>query len=288
MIGTGMNLGYFGYDEYKDNIDAQIRALRECGFDSMFTGSGFSDADLDQMADSCAKYKLRLESLHAPWGGITCIWDDGDAGEEWVSKLKRDLDKVKRIHASYLTVHCMNVPRYNNNGPIGNRFSERGADRFRKVIEYAAELGIKVGFETVEFAQLELKSLMEWCREKKLTEGCGVVWDIGHWNCYPNGLDFADTFGDLLIGTHTHDNFGNTDPQVITYDDDRHLAPFDGTINWQKVGDQLRRSHFNGTVTLEFGRGSQMPWYQDFPDMLSFLTEMHTRAARIAMLGESK
>ena len=288
MIGTGMNVGDFGYAEYRSNWDAQIQALRVCGFDSTFIYSGLPDAELEKLANACAKYGVCLESIHAPWGGINCIWKDGEDGEAWVTKLQQELDVVKRVNASYLTVHCMNMPHYNNNGPVGNCFSEQGADRFRRIAEYAAGLGVKVGFETVEFAQRELKSLTDWFREKKLTEGVGVVWDIGHWNCYPNGLDFSDTFGDLLIGTHTHDNFGNRNPQIITWDDDWHLAPFDGTINWLEVGDQLRRSRFCGTVTLEFGRGNRMPWYQTFPDLHSYLTEMHTRAARIAMLGEQK
>ena len=51
-------------------------------------------------------------------------------------------------------------------------------------------------------------------------------------------------FGDKLICTHLHDNSGRPD-------DDQHLLPFDGSIDFGRVAKRLRESNYQGTLTLE-------------------------------------
>lgn len=283
MLKTGIQFSKQGYEISDADL---LRLYADVGFGSFFTG-WVSEGDFnDRTADVAAKCGLVWESIHAPFGGITDIWKEGEKGDAWVAKLKAVADTCARYSIPYMTVHTMNVPRYNNNGPCGSRFSQLGADRFAEVVSYCGERNVKASFENVEFPQREMESLIKELEKRGLEKGMAVTYDVGHWHCYPCELDFADAFGKYLIGTHVHDNFGVKDPQIITWDDDSHLLPFDGTLDYRKVGDTLRRCDYRGTITLEISRDRVgMPWYKDYTVEQYFATAAE-RAAHVARLCE--
>ena len=283
MLKTGIQFSKQGYEISDADL---LRLYADVGFSSFFTG-WVSEGDFnDRTADVAAKCGLVWESIHAPFGGITDIWKEGEKGELWVAKLKAVADTCVQYGIPYMTVHTMNAPRYNNNGPCGSRFNQLGADRFAEVVSYCGERNVKASFENVEFPQREMESLIKELEKRGLENGMAVTYDVGHWHCYPCELDFADAFGKYLIGTHVHDNFGLKDPQIITWDDDSHLLPFDGTLDYRKVGDTLRRCDYRGTITLEISRDRVgMPWYKDYTVEQYFATAAE-RAAHVARLCE--
>ena len=75
-------------------------------------------------------------------------------------------------------------------------------------------------------------------------DGVGFCWDCGHENCFTPGQEFMPIFGNRIICTHIHDNNG-------VYNDDRHLLPFDGNIDFKKVIYQLEKANFSGSLMLE-------------------------------------
>lgn len=284
MLQTGINFNQFGY-QYSD--EDTMRYIREAGFDTFFTGT--LDAEKTAfLKETGEKLGLRYESIHAPFGGINCIWDEGEKGDEYVKRLCAVADLCARFEIGYFTLHCMNVPQFNVDVTEAQKWSERGLDRFRQVLSYAAERGVKACFENVEFPQFELKRLLDTFR----TEGypsLGFTWDVGHEHCYPApDMSVAAEFGDLLVGTHMHDNFGQSDPHVITWNDDTHILPFDGTIDFRKVGRSLKNCGYTGTVTLETGRKTAVvPWYRDLP-IDEYLAMAHEKAVRIARWSEDE
>ena len=281
MLKTGINLNPFGFD--CDTADL-AKAVRSVGFDTFFTGFADDDAKTEALAEIGARTGLVYESIHAPFGGLNCIWDEGEAGDEFVRRIRRVADTCKKFGIGYFTLHCMNVPKLNVDINDFQRWSELGLSRFRSILEYASDCSVKACFENVEFPQFELKRLLETFR----TEGydsLGFTWDVGHEHCYPGGIDVADAFGDLLVGTHVHDNFGQADPHVITWLDDDHLLPFDGTVDFRRVGQKLKKCNYQGTVTLEARRNEMIPWYRSMT-LEQFLQTAHERAERIAMWCE--
>jgi sugar phosphate isomerase/epimerase len=75
-------------------------------------------------------------------------------------------------------------------------------------------------------------------------DGVGFCWDCGHENCFTPGQEFMPIFGNRIICTHIHDNNG-------VYNDDSHLLPFDGNIDFKKVIYQLEKANFSGSLMLE-------------------------------------
>lgn len=277
MRKTGINLGTYGY-EYA--IEDVMRCIRDAGFDTFITGFTEDEKRTAHLLEVGEKLGLCFESLHAPYAGINCIWDAGEAGDAYAARLKRVVDTCKKFGIGYFTMHCMNVPQFNRNIKGAQKWSALGVERFRAVLDHADGCGVKACFENVEFPQFELKSLIDMFR----TEGhpsLGFTWDTGHEHCYPGGLDIAEAFGDLLVGTHIHDNFGQTDPDVITWNDDCHILPFDGTVNFKKIGQALKSCGYTGSVTLEIGRNNAIPWYRDL-SIEEFLHMAHERTLHIA------
>jgi len=288
MLKIGMNAHTAGFDIPQEEA---FKIMKDCGFDIVHAGYKKEDEESEKrilnIAEMADRQGLFLESIHAPWGGINRIWNaEDEKGAAWVGRLKFAADLAKKAGCDFFTVHAANMPQFNNNGPCLNYYSEAGLNRFLEVIEYCAKLGVICSFETVEFAQLELKSLFDELRRRGIHEGVGITYDVGHWHCYPPNIDFADNFGDYVNGTHVHDNMGNKDPQVITWNDDWHLNPFDGTINWMKVGEDLKRSNYKGSIMMEGGRNGRMPWNAEYTTPEMFYSDMATRLRRIAMLSE--
>ena len=56
-------------------------------------------------------------------------------------------------------------------------------------------------------------------------------------------------FGDRLICTHIHDNEG-------VFNEDKHMLPFDGTLDFERVARQIRESGYKGTLMLEVLAGA--------------------------------
>lgn len=284
MLKTGIGFNKYGFDSLSDGEALAI--IKSVGFDSFFTGykNSADDATVEARRNDAERLGLKFESLHAPFGGINCMWDEGERGDEYVSRLKNVADVCKRYDIGYFTLHCMNVPQFNVDVTAPLKCSQLGIDRFRRVVEYAAECGVKACFENVEFPQFELKSLLTTLRADGYPS-LGFTWDVGHEHCYPAGLDIAEEFGDLLTGTHIHDNWGQTDSHVVTWNDDSHLLPFDGTYDFRRFGNDIKKCGYSGTLTLEVGKNGSIPWYR-VDSLEEYLKMAHERAEHIAMLCE--
>ena len=283
MRKIGINFSKQGFDL---TDEALMQLLHDVGFDSFFCGWNPDDAATDALCGLAAKYGIVYESVHAPFRGISHIWEEGEKGDAYTAELKRVADSCHRFGIGYMTVHAANAPRFNNNGPHGSKFSTIGEERFAEVAAYAGERGVKIAIENVEFPDREMLSLVRALEKRGLQEGFATLFDVGHWYCYPSELDFAESFGIYLIGTHVHDNFGITDPRVITWDDDSHVLPFDGTIDYRRVGETLKKCPAPVSITLELARTRNLlPWYADYTPEQFFATAAE-RARHVAQLCE--
>jgi sugar phosphate isomerase/epimerase len=110
----------------------------------------------------------------------------------------------------------------------------------------AAQRGIKMMVENLDrlFASVsDIKSILDAVPE------AGLHLDIGHANLRL-GLDeknrtpdFLKALGDRLCHVHVSDNSGGTE--------DRHLPLGAGNIDWKTAVRDLKKSGYDGTVTLE-------------------------------------
>lgn len=70
----------------------------------------------------------------------------------------------------------------------------------------------------------------------------GVCFDVGHYHVhFKDEFDF-EKIKNRVFAVHLHDN---------DQTDDQHLLPYDGTLDWDKVIQNLNNCNYKGPVTLE-------------------------------------
>lgn len=71
----------------------------------------------------------------------------------------------------------------------------------------------------------------------------GLCYDSGHWELIePGALTVLERFGERLLATHIHDNFGAMDD---------HLLPFDGRLDWQAICGLIARTAYVTPLNFE-------------------------------------
>ena len=208
-----------------------IRLISQLGFTATFTGNR-DPQTLPAIGESCAKYGVICETLHAPFGHINDIWLPGDDGDAMLCELKLCVDHCGIVGAGVMVTHL-------SSGNRAPSITDLGRARFTELVDYAASKNVMIAFEN----QRKLANLA-WALETFDESVAGFCWDCGHEGCFTPGRQYMPLFESRLICTHIHDNSGN-------YNEDQHLIPFDGSLDFSCVARQLRDSGYQGSLMLE-------------------------------------
>lgn len=239
------------YNRINDvNKIEHLHMIKDAGFDCFFTSYN-NNEPIEKLADEAARIGLRLESLHAPFDHMNSIWLPGDEGAQYIEFQKTRIDMCHSVGADICIMHVT----IHNKAPA---VSAIGLDRFRELADYAQSKNVRLAFENLEIP-MHLEAVL-----KDNPTFHGFCWDCGHNYCYTPLINMMDRYGDRLICTHIHDNYGVRTPGLITYYDDLHMLPFDGGLNWQSFADQIKKSGYKGPLTLELSSKAKEE-YQQMP-----------------------
>lgn len=227
MRAIGMNLNAVGDISCGD----RLREMAAAGFEATFM-TVLPAAEQAAAAALCAKHGIRCETLHAPFSHINDIWFPGENGDAMLRDMCRAADHCLIAGAKILVVHL-------SSGVQAPPVTDAGRRRFHSLVEYAAKRGIRIAFEN----QRKLANLA-WALETFDAASAGFCWDCGHERVFAGGMRYMPLFGERLITTHIHDNFGIPG-------EDLHLIPFDGTVDFRFVAETLRNADYRGTLMLE-------------------------------------
>jgi sugar phosphate isomerase/epimerase len=119
----------------------------------------------------------------------------------------------------------------------------KNMESLKRVEEMAKPLGIQILVENMD----RFFNTTEQIRET-LTRmpDLGFHLDVGHANLNVErnrAEEFLEAFRDRLVHVHVSDNFGGRE--------DLHLPLGAGTIPWKKIIRRLKKSGYDGTITLE-------------------------------------
>jgi len=120
---------------------------------------------------------------------------------------------------------------------------------YAPVVELAMKHNVGIAFENmIERANTkrrfcshaaELAALIDAYNDPRI----GACWDFGHGNfLYKDQRPALRTLGKRLKATHVHDNYGN---------EDEHMFPFHGNINWKAIMPVLVEIGYEGDFVLE-------------------------------------
>lgn len=266
-------LGIFVGMKMETPVTEQLRIIKDAGFSSFFTGWS-KGRPIDKYADTAAKLGLTYQTLHAPFSGMNCIWEDGIDGDNYQKIFTDCIDDCSAngigIMVTHVTVATVAPPP-----------SDIGAYRFGNIIEHAAKKNVTIALESLEIPE-HLAFLFEKYGD---ASNLGFCHDCGHNLCYTPDIDMMALYGNRLVCTHMHDNFGVKTPGVITYHDDLHYLPFDGKVDYKKVGEDMKKYGKNVPVTLELNYAAK-PEYKEKWTEEEFIYEAYLRAVKIAAMCE--
>ena len=224
----------FGYNNIP--LGERLDLIRDAGFSAVFCGWG-KPGDVKAVQEEVEKHGLYLNSVHAPFTTIHHMWDEDKADAE----LQIQLACLKE------TAEC-GIPVMVCHAWIGfepEKPTEAGVENFRKLLQEAHKLGVKIALENTE-GEGYLRMLFDHLKNEP---ALGFCLDTGHEYCYNYAKDLLAEFGPLIY-IHVNDNLGITGDSIFWLDD-AHLIPFDGIVDFDRVAKRLARLGFTDTLTCE-------------------------------------
>lgn len=204
---------------------------KTAGFDGFFSDPLFGNRRevLEGIADQAGALGMRFDNSHATIAGSELLWADIPQGEKALENFYTCIDHCFSLHVPMLVVHCS--PEYEPVFPVG-------IERMERLVAYAAKKQVQIAFENTSSEEYLLRTL-DYFRG---CETVGFCYDSGHEAFCTPGAQFLPQLGDRLIYTHFNDNYLN---------DDHHLLPWDGKIDFDRIIGQLRDCGYPGTLAME-------------------------------------
>ena len=258
--------------------EEQIKLMKTAGFDGFFVAWG-ENVDIDSCAALGKELGMIFQSIHAPFTKAADMWgDDEEAGEIALQEQLACLADCVKHNVPIMVVHAF--IGFEDHNP-----TQKGLERFGKLVEAAEKTNVKLAFENTEGEEY-LAALMNAFKD---SDHVGFCWDTGHEMCYNHSQDLLAKYGSRLLGTHLNDNLGiKAYDGTITWLDDLHLLPFDGIVDWDDVVKRLHRWGFQGPLTFELNLKSkpgrhENDLYCEMP-YARYVAEAYKRACRIAAM----
>lgn len=195
------------------------------------TFSEAESATKEAQADLIRREGLTIENAHLPAERANALWMDTLDGQAALEGYLADLEGLAACEIPVAVMHL-------SNGRTPPPVSAVGIRRIRALAERAEQRGVRLALENVRFPSIVAYTL-DWIDSPML----GLCYDAGHdrvWSPVPCAL--LARYPDRLFAVHLHDNHGENDD---------HLAPGMGCVDWQVVRAGIEQSCYKGAYTLE-------------------------------------
>lgn len=229
-------LGIFTWFGYRLSSPDKFRLIREAGFETVlhWWNDAFARAEgytKEEQAELIRREGLFIENAHLAFEQINDLWLDTLDGQALFERYLSDIDGLAERQIPVAVMHVMRgfAPR-----PI----TDLGMRRFRALVDRGEARGVRIAAENVRNNEA-LRAIFHEIDSPML----GLCYDSGHdfaWSPVP--YELLERFGDRLFAVHLHDNHGENDD---------HLAPGEGKIDWDRVRRGIEASAYSGSLTLE-------------------------------------
>ncbi len=230
VLSTGM-----GFDT---TTSEQIKIMKEVGWDGFFT-CWEPGEDLNAYARLASDLGMLYQSVHAPFGEVDKLWESESEGDKYADVQIDCLRAAKDAGVDLVIQHAIIGMERCTPTPLGLK-------RYEKIFTAAENIGVTVALENTE-GEIYVEALM---REFGSSPNVGFCIDTGHEMCYNERRDIIGKYADKLVCTHLNDNFGRTGDS-ITWLDDSHVLPFDGSADWDGIVARLKAAGYKGDLTFE-------------------------------------
>lgn len=210
------------------SVEDTIALMKDNGFEGTFMGN--EHEIFPQVVEAARKAGIAMETIHAPFDKINDMWRPGEEGDEMLRRLVRSFEDAARYDIPVVVLHMSSGYHPPMIGDVGNA-------RFRQLMETADRLGVTPAIENQRLLA-NISLMFEYY------DNARFCWDIGHEACFTPGREYMPLFGHKLAALHVQDNMCN-------FNEDLHMLPYDGKIDFDKAARYIAKSGFRGTVMLE-------------------------------------
>lgn len=249
-------------------VDSFIECIADKGFNAVFTLCD-NDEYVGNLAKLCQDNRISLDTLHAPWTNINDLWfEPSDGGNFVLNELKHTIDVCKEYGVPVAVTHISSK----EDAPS---VTDIGLKRFDEYVNYAAKNNVKIAVEN----QRKLGNIATILEIYGKETNVGFCWDVGHEKCFANGREYMALFGDRCIATHIHDNY-------CDYNEDLHLIPYDGSIDYRRTADLLKENDYQGTLMLEVDLPRDNTFRYNHLTLEQFVAKAYAAINRIRIISE--
>lgn len=245
--------------------DARYEKLHECGFDSidlnmMNRSSPFYTCTDEELPALVAAEKALAEKsgiifgqTHGPWH-----YPPKDTTEEERDTLMRDMRRGVRVTAllgcKYMVVHPLTPFGTREPEGVGEQTFEINVAFWKALMPTAHEFGVTVCLENMPFhhySHSHPTDILKIIRAVDDASFCMCL-DTGHVNVFPEPDIYAEMqlIKDVLRVVHVHGNDGQND---------QHLLPYFGKMDWVAFGRAWRDIGFDGVFSFECSPPAKLP-----------------------------
>ncbi len=259
MKQLGLSSAFVFHIDPVDDIDAFIRRGLELHRELGFAAVNLSYTQVDAMGENfreqmeTAVQAARLAGVrygvaHLPFVAQKVGVPQGDA---FNARMLRCIEAFGIAGVDYAVVHPNSTTRplegYDPTAEYDNVMAH-----LSPFVEYANKLGVNIVIENMRVVHGSVPAHRYCADPEELckvadTLGIGVCWDTGHANIV--GLQQSEAIayvGSRLKMLHLNDNFA---------EDDIHIAPFCGNIDWADTMQALTKIGYEGYLNFEVSPG---------------------------------
>jgi sugar phosphate isomerase/epimerase len=182
------------------------------------------------------KHALRVDSVHAPFGGTTDLSEPEEVlRHASVIDVRRAIEACAELGGTVVIIH-LNSLRTDN---ISKRMKSINTS-LSELLETARSCGVRLALENLpgDGSLVLLKYALQVFNDELI----GLCFDNGHQFLQPDAMELLSLFGDRLYAIHLHDNDGVND---------LHLLPFEGKYDLPNLAAQFNKLEVRCPITIE-------------------------------------
>ncbi|MFK0166891.1 sugar phosphate isomerase/epimerase family protein [Rhizobium sp. NPDC090279] len=254
---------------YDEGVRHSLDLIREAGFTQVNwnpdSGSSYwlADAEIEFTRRIIASAGLKTHTVHAS-NGVNPLSEIAHAGpatytqetrknilspHEWqrqsgVELLKNRIDLAAALGAPNVVLHVDITDGTFRSPESEKAFFEPLYRSLDDVQAYCIEHKVQIAVETLfKASPANYLALYDRLFTRYDVAFIGLCYDSGHWELIePGKVSVLEQYGDRLIATHIHDNFGAMD---------NHLLPFDGRLDWTAIMKAIAATNYITPLNLE-------------------------------------
>ncbi len=217
---------------------------------------------------------MKIFSMHADYLNTDASSPDDALRLKTLRIFKENLENARKIGAEIVVMH---PGKWSPDIILKDASLQRCIDTFSEIAAFAFKIGVKIAIENLPPGFIcdnveDLYRILHGIRRNTGNNGiAGICLDTGHANISNNLEMYIRQFGKDIFSMHIHDNHGDTGSNKTFAEDDTHIMPGYGNVNWKNFFKNIVQIEYDNAFIFELMRDNN--YEKDIFKVLSGIKE---------------